>query len=1150
MLQRAVVSPEPPKEDRRVDHTGMRRSARLTVASVILLIPLTVGAAGPDPIDVELWPQPLILGLPVSGRGGYGDLDNDPFLSGEYRFTVDDLPGTVHTLPTTLVLNADGGACGDGHHTPTDSAGVRYTDGVWEDAFHFSGGHLLLYSAGILIEPHDGGVDFWFRLHLDITDPVYNDYNVLFWLSTSTGDHIYVETQQQRIIGTSHSGGGYSGAWPPIVPLHAGDWHHFAYGWRASDSTAALWLDGAPLVSSSQWRGVTGSAELVSFGSTPWADRAALADLDAIRLWRRLPTDDEMVWASLTPVPPSQCSALIDGSGLEPGTAVRFSVRVADTTGVWSDWASSVTDTMRPALIESIAPPKRLVAHDAWSLPLRVVTSVPCECRASEESSMFSAMAEVLPSNDGFVHTAPWPVDPSDAYHEIAVRCSSFTGDIDPDLVPASTGYRRLLPYAPPFPRNALLWGGYDPGLGPSFYSRYDLIITGEGAGFTAELQPVLRALNTDLKVLTTGYISYGGEPMSEWSAINNPDDPHYNWVLRDPQGDVIEESYWGHPFYNLTDSSCVCWLVEYNVSNWKDTDLAYDGIYFDRIHDWISFISDEIDADQDGIADDPVVLDSLWSAGMEYYLQLLREALPNEVVCGNDTPLHFGPYIHGRLFEMGVAQVMDVGADWDNLVGEYIEWENVHREPYLAPVVCSQAPLEFLWEYGLAPWNSVPPDSIEWVRTQYQRVRFGLGTALMSEGLYVYDFGTTWWGHPWWYDEYDVVLGHPTSDRYRIVGAGTTVALDGFEDGTAGSYNLWNWGSMWSEITDDSAEVVSGVYSLKGGNNDPAQVWNEFAHSDLNAIPLESDSSYTVTFTYKILAEPLPEGYFYFFARSLTGGVPSDVGHRTWGGSPGHTDSVTTTFTLQSYNDYYLVFGLKYTGEYAVDDIRVLRGGGGLWRRDFDHGAAVVNPWGTPQTVDLGDTLYRFLGVQDPVHNDGEMVTALTLAGYDAVLLVEHAQNPTPPPVRLSISADGTDGVLHWTQCTGAAGYHVYRDTSAYFGLSGENRLTAYPIHQLYYVDSQALGDPAVSWYYLVTAVGPTGVESAPSNTVGERDFETLADLPRQARRRKAPTRAAARNRAYFRVIRSRDSPGGQPPGSPLSHGRHTAAVAVPNSE
>jgi len=58
-------------------------------------------------------------------------------------------------------------------------------------------------------------------------------------------------------------------------------------------------------------------------------------------------------------------------------------------------------------------------------------------------------------------------------------------------------------------------------------------------------------------------------------------------------------------------------------------------------------------------------------------------------------------------------------------------------------------------------------------------------------------------------------------------------------------------------------------------------------------------------------------------------------------------------------------------------------------WRRDFQHGVALVNPSDMPELVILGGTYYRFHGIQDPVTNDGAAVTQVTVPARDGLILL-----------------------------------------------------------------------------------------------------------------------------------------------------------------
>jgi hypothetical protein len=69
-----------------------------------------------------------------------------------------------------------------------------------------------------------------------------------------------------------------------------------------------------------------------------------------------------------------------------------------------------------------------------------------------------------------------------------------------------------------------------------------------------------------------------------------------------------------------------------------------------------------------------------------------------------------------------------------------------------------------------------------------------------------------------------------------------------------------------------------------------------------------------------------------------------------------------------------------------------------GVWRRDFDNGIALVNPKGNgPQTVTLEGPFVKIRGTQDPVTNNGQTVTTVTLKERDGIILLR--QKPVTRP-------------------------------------------------------------------------------------------------------------------------------------------------------
>lgn len=60
-----------------------------------------------------------------------------------------------------------------------------------------------------------------------------------------------------------------------------------------------------------------------------------------------------------------------------------------------------------------------------------------------------------------------------------------------------------------------------------------------------------------------------------------------------------------------------------------------------------------------------------------------------------------------------------------------------------------------------------------------------------------------------------------------------------------------------------------------------------------------------------------------------------------------------------------------------------------GVWERDYENGKVVVNPSTTVQTVLLGGEYEKLHGEQDPDVNDGSIVSRVTLASQDGLVLL-----------------------------------------------------------------------------------------------------------------------------------------------------------------
>ncbi|TVX92187.1 hypothetical protein [Paenibacillus agilis] len=137
-------------------------------------------------------------------------------------------------------------------------------------------------------------------------------------------------------------------------------------------------------------------------------------------------------------------------------------------------------------------------------------------------------------------------------------------------------------------------------------------------------------------------------------------------------------------------------------------------------------------------------------------------------------------------------------------------------------------------------------------------------------------------------------------------------------------------------EVTNTPDKLVTGAYSVYGAS-DATWEWNTFLASDLRKLQLEPNTSYTVSFKYKVIKSPSEKGSHYFFSRSSTGNTAQDKGWMTWNDKAGSKGSKIVTFTTGPYGDYQLNWGTKYGGAISIDDIQVTKQSESFERGKFE---------------------------------------------------------------------------------------------------------------------------------------------------------------------------------------------------------------------
>lgn len=150
--------------------------------------------------------------------------------------------------------------------------------------------------------------------------------------------------------------------------------------------------------------------------------------------------------------------------------------------------------------------------------------------------------------------------------------------------------------------------------------------------------------------------------------------------------------------------------------------------------------------------------------------------------------------------------------------------------------------------------------------------------------------------------------------------------AFDGSIDFENGSIALSN--CLTSTVNGSAGDIISrkdliisGNYSLFGENT-TGSPWYDFLYTDPTKVQIKPNTTYTLTFKYKVIKETSGENFFQVFARSDTGGIQNDVGTKTFTDDAGNTGEISTTITTKDFNDYKLCFGMKGTGAVVIDDI------------------------------------------------------------------------------------------------------------------------------------------------------------------------------------------------------------------------------------
>ena len=212
-------------------------------------------------------------------------------------------------------------------------------------------------------------------------------------------------------------------------------------------------------------------------------------------------------------------------------------------------------------------------------------------------------------------------------------------------------------------------------------------------------------------------------------------------WWLRDANGGII--SVWpGTQALNPT-TGWGTYLPRYVHDHILATGL-WDGIFWDEVSGDISWVNaGNVDMNRDFSRDAAAEADNAWKSGMVTMLRTARELDPEKysVINGASTP-ELQQFVNGRMFE-SFPTPWEAGGDWNEIMRRYTVTERqVH------------GPATFIVNANTGNSGNL---------TDYRKVRFSLGSTLLGNGFFSFDFGDKDHGQSWWYDEYGAYLGTPS---------------------------------------------------------------------------------------------------------------------------------------------------------------------------------------------------------------------------------------------------------------------------------------------------------------------------------------------------------------------------------------------------
>jgi hypothetical protein len=483
-------------------------------------------------------------------------------------------------------------------------------------------------------------------------------------------------------------------------------------------------------------------------------------------------------------------------------------------------------------------------------------------------------------------------------------------------------------------------------------------------------------------------------------------------WIMKDASGeDVMDLNWTFNKKMNIYESCPLVngqtfndYLVQYIFQDVLPSGL-WDGIYFDnlfaRINPHIPNWSDrntlDFDINNNGLRDETPaqISDMTRKAAIDVLTKIRAEVDNHALIVGNTGPAPqraLAPYVNGFLFEVfNIAWCYKCNghpseAGWRRALDDYLYMDRHVQWPAINVVEGSGQTGAFVMP-DRAYAKPRPED--------FRQHRLTLGTALLGNGFYEYDLfeGRS---APYWFDEYTVnssgeaiedpafkgYLGKALADAEELLSPERVIWNQSFQHH---AYPQEMWGAP-------QARIIAGSLQLSN--------WGDYSRTYASAgtvasrVRLQRGKTYVIESNWRIV-ETLDS----YASISMWGDGFDSCMYVLPGMVSGDSGTVRFPVVLDSGSDFSLglVIG-QGAGVVAFDNMRILEGGAGPWRRDFENGFVLINPLPIPYVFTDSELrgrfnrtgIHRIDGSQDRSVNNGKSVTeGLTLEPFDAIILL-----------------------------------------------------------------------------------------------------------------------------------------------------------------